>query len=83
MRGGSVGTWVLGPESHKRALESLKGSVSLAIDVLLVIFWGYFQLKSSILREVSACPRTESSLVPPCKISLGGPEDYSINDVIK
>ena len=32
-------------------------------------------LKSSILREVSVCPGPQSSLVPPCKISLGGPGD--------
>jgi len=34
MRGGSAGTSVQGPESQEGACESLKGPISLAIDVL-------------------------------------------------
>ena len=49
-RWGSAGTSVRGPKNHGRGHESLKGPID--------IFGGYFQLKSSILREVSACPGT-------------------------
>ena len=41
------------PESQEEAHESLKGP--LAVDILLWFFGGDFQLKSSVLREVSAC----------------------------
>ena len=47
--GGSVGTSVRGLESQGGARESLKGP--LATDII------YFQLKSSILKEVLVCPR--------------------------
>jgi hypothetical protein len=47
-KGCSVGTSVR---------ESLKHPISLAIYVLIWFGRGYFQLKSSILREISACPR--------------------------
>ena len=66
--GGSVDTSVLGPESQEGTHESRKSPIALAIDVLFWIFLfffflspfgggGYFQLNSSILREVLACPR--------------------------
>jgi hypothetical protein len=43
------------PGEPRRALEPLKGSIALAIDILFWFchFGGYFQLKSSILRKQS------------------------------
>ena len=36
---------------------------------------GLLTLKSSVLREVSVCPRGPKTVfVPPCKIILGGPD---------
>ena len=47
------------------ARESLKGPVSVANDVLFYFFFYfflYFQLKSSILRKVSVCPRSPKAV---------------------
>ena len=56
--GGSGGTSVRGPESQEGGRESQTGPLALAIDILFSFFHflEYFQLKSSILREVSVCP---------------------------
>ena len=55
MRGG---TSIRGPESQEGGRESQTGPLALAIDILFIFFHflEYFQLKSSILREVSVCP---------------------------
>ena len=57
--GGSTGTSVRDPESQECAHESLKGPIAFVIDVLFwfVHFGRYFQPKSSILIEISACSR--------------------------
>ena len=42
LEGCSAGTSIRGSDCQKGACESLKGPITLAIDVLF--FWGYFQL---------------------------------------
>jgi len=62
-RGGSASTLVRGLESQDGACESLKGPI--AIDVLFWFFHflGYFQLKFTILREISACTRVPKAVL--------------------
>ena len=58
---GSSGASVRGAESQERARESLKCPHGLShwrFIFICSLFLGYFQLKSTILREVSACPET-------------------------
>ena len=56
--GGSGGTSVRAPESEEGGRESQTGPLALTIDILFSFFHflGYFQLKSSMLSEVSVCP---------------------------
>ena len=53
-----VGTSIRGPESQECGRESQTSTLPLAIDILFLYFHflGSFELKSSILREVSVCP---------------------------
>lgn len=50
-----------GARSQEGARESLKDPIALA--TLFRFFWEYFQLKSSILREVSAYPRGSKTVL--------------------
>ena len=53
--------------SGHSAAQEIKHIESLPVVLL--------DLKSSVLKEVSAFPPgPQSNLVPPCKISLGGPD---------
>ena len=81
MRGGSAGRSVRGPESQDEAREYLKDPIDLAIDVLFevfhIIFFGGGVFSTQILNfeiSLSVSPGPKSSLVPPCKISLGRPD---------
>jgi hypothetical protein len=60
------GISVRGPESQEGVRESLKGTISVANDVLFWFFhyyFLYFQLKSSILRKVLVCPRDPKAVL--------------------
>jgi hypothetical protein len=59
---------VRGPENQERARESLK----CPMDFILIcsLFLGYFQLKSTILREVSACPQAPKQYTSAAKMSF-------------
>ena len=61
------------PESQEGACESLKDPIALAADVLFLFLGGDFSTQIlSFKRRLSLSLGPKSSLVPPCKIFLGG-----------
>ena len=80
--GGSPGTLVRVPESQEGPREFLKDPIAVAIYVYfdVFIFFFLFVFSTQILnleKSFSLFPGSQSSLVPPCKISLGGPDHRS------
>ena len=73
----SDSTSVRSTKSREGSRGSLKGTIALAIDVLflLISFFGGGIFLTKILnfdKSFSLSPGPQNSLVPPCKISLGG-----------
>ena len=56
------------------ARRTKKGTAALAIDILfLFVFFYIFNSNPQFVEKLQPVPGAQSSLVPPCKTSLGGP----------
>ena len=71
--GGWAGTSVRDPESQERAHESLKGPIDILFWFFHYYFVCIFNPKPQYWEKFQSVLGPQSSIVPPCKISLGCP----------
>ena len=72
MRGGFSRYIGQGPGEPRTDPWISEGPIAIAIDVLFW-FFHFLGVFSTLLKDVSVCPRPTSSFVPPWKLSLGDP----------
>ena len=72
MRGGWAGTSIRDPESQERAHESLKGPIDILFWFFHYYFFHIFNSNPQFWEKCQSVLGPQSSIVPPCKISLGG-----------
>jgi hypothetical protein len=71
--GGWAGTSVRDPESQERAHESLKGPIDIWFWFVHYYFFCIFNSNPQFWEKFQYVLGPQSSIVPPCKISLGDP----------
>ena len=71
--GGSAGTSVRDPESQERERESLKSLIDVSFWFFHYCFFGIFSSNPQFWKKFQSVLGSQSSIVPPWKISLWGP----------